>query len=372
VLNYIGNQLIGKANCWFKALLPRLLGLPYTKPVTIKHTPEFLVVIGASAGGFKALDKLVPQLSADINAAYCIVLHIAVTEKYPFLVNRLQLHTKLKCEAAVDGMTIEKGKIYIAQPGSHLLIKDRKLITGTGPEENGFRPSINVLFRSAAVAFRAHTIGIILTGMLQDGTTGMDAIRRCGGCSIVQDPDEADYPSMPQSVINNMPVDYKLHLDEIGAVIASITRNKSISDKNIPQEIISEARRSENMAVGIKGMDEVGEKSPYGCPDCGGVLWEIKTDSEGKRFRCHIGHAYQMEDLLHKQARKAETGLWVAVSMMEERRHLMVSRLAEYERRGMIQLADDYRRRTEGLANHIEDLKSMLVAIEEADSSAVA
>lgn len=170
---------------------------------------------------------------------------------------------------------------------------------GGGPEENRFRPSIDVLFRSAAVAYSLHTIGIILSGLLDDGTSGMWSIKRSGGACIAQDPAEAEYPDMLLSVISNMKVDHVATLGKMGGLIASIIKVKKGRKKAVPEEVIYESKIAETTAVGIGDIEKIADLSPFACPDCGGNLWAVKGDII-KRCRCHIGHAYTEKDLVIK------------------------------------------------------------------------
>jgi two-component system, chemotaxis family, protein-glutamate methylesterase/glutaminase len=161
-----------------------------------------------------------------------------------------------------------------------------------------------------------------------------------------------------------MEVDYSLDLTKMGAAIADIVANKVIHPKPIPKQVVAEARRSEKMAVSIEGMDELGVRSPYGCPDCGGVMWQMKEKSPTSRFRCHIGHSYLEKDLLLSQVEAAEKALWVAVRMMEDRKHLLVTRAEEYAQRGFLKMAEDYTRKAEEMKAYILHLKTVLIAIE--------
>ncbi|HEX6180954.1 MAG TPA: chemotaxis protein CheB, partial [Chitinophagaceae bacterium] len=156
---------------------------------SVRHikSPKFIVVIGASAGGLDALMQMVHTLQKGLDVAYCIVLHLSRKGIGDFVAHRLKQVTSMNCSLAVNGASIKKDAIYIARPNQHLLVKEGKFILGGGPEENRFRPSIDVLFRSAAVAYSSHAIGIILSGMLDDGTAGMWAIKRSGGTCIAQD-----------------------------------------------------------------------------------------------------------------------------------------------------------------------------------------
>lgn len=178
--------------------------------------PKFVIVVGTSAGGINALSEFVGQLKTGMDAAVFIVMHLSRTSISDFLFHKLQPLTKLQCEIAAENASIKKDHIYIASPNLHLLVKKGKIILGRGPEENRWRPSIDVLFRSAAAAYSTRTIGVVLTGLLDDGTTGMLAIKRSGGTCIVQDPNEAEYPDMPLSVLNNMEVDYSIGLANMG------------------------------------------------------------------------------------------------------------------------------------------------------------
>ncbi|MBC7947440.1 MAG: chemotaxis protein CheB, partial [Chitinophagaceae bacterium] len=202
----------------------------------INH-PKFIVVIGASAGGLNALSELVQTLQKGLDVAYCIVLHLSRKGIGDFVVHRLKQVTSMTCSLAVDGAPVKKDNIYIARPNQHLLVKDNHFLLGAGPEENRFRPSIDVLFRSAAAVYSSHTIGIILSGLLDDGTSGMWAIKRSGGTCIVQDPNEAEYPDMPLSVINNMEATHVTTLGEMGPLIAEILKKKKGRKKAVPKDV---------------------------------------------------------------------------------------------------------------------------------------
>ena len=178
----------------------------------IKEGPQHIIVIGTSAGGLNALSELVSQLKKEWDAAYFVVLHLSRKGISDFLVHQLQQYTTLPCQLGNNDQDIEKGHIYIAIPNFHLLIKKGKVRLGNGPTENRWRPSIDVLFRSAAASYNSHVTGIILTGLLDDGTSGMWAINRTGGTLVVQDPNEAEYPDMPLAVLNRMEADYCITL----------------------------------------------------------------------------------------------------------------------------------------------------------------
>ena len=330
--------------------------------------PKFIVVIGASAGGLNAFTEMVQNLQTGLDVAYCIVLHLSRKGIGDFVVYRLKQVTSMDCRLAVDGAPIRKDTIYIARPNQHLLVKDNKFILGGGPEENRFRPSIDVLFRSAAAAYSSRAIGIILSGMLDDGTSGMWAIKRSGGTCVVQDPNQAEYPDMPLSVINNMEADYVATLEEIGPLIAEIVKHQKGKKEPVPIDVILESKIAETTAVGIDVIENMAETSVFACPDCGGNLWTMKDDTI-KRYRCHIGHAYTQRDLVVKQAETASTTLWVALRMMEERKHLLKKMEADSTKRGHKTLSTSHIEKQDIMQRHIDRLKNILFDLQSHDTT---
>ncbi len=335
----------------------------------MSDNPKFIVVIGASAGGLNALSEMVQHLKKGLDVAYCIVLHLSRKGIGDYVVHRLGKFTSMTCSLATNDAPVEKDNIYIARPNQHLLIKDNKFMLGAGPEENRWRPSIDVLFRSAAVAYSSHAIGIILSGLLDDGTSGMWAIKRSGGVCIVQDPDEAEYPDMPVSVIDHMDVDHVLALAEIGPTIATTIDQTKGEKKPAPDDVIAESKIAEKTAVGIEDVKDLGHhQSLYACPDCGGGLWDVKNDVI-KRYRCHIGHAYTERDLVLKQAEAAGSTLWVALRMMEERKHLLRKMEVDSKKKGYAGLVSTSVEKQGELGRHINNLKEILYDLQNHDTA---
>ncbi len=324
--------------------------------------PKFIIVVGTSAGGMNALIELVSQLTENIDAAFFIVMHLSRTSISDFLVHRLQPHTSLKCAVAKEDTAIEKGHIYVAAPNQHLLVKKNKIILGRGPEENRWRPSIDVLFRSAAAAYSSRVIGVVLTGSLDDGTTGMLAIKRSGGTCIVQDPNEAEYPDMPLSVLNNMEVDYCIPLHQMGETIFEITK---LNPEEIaaPQDVIIESEIAERVVVDYENVKQLGVKSIYACPDCGGGLWDInKQNGKPDRYRCHIGHSYSEKDLVVKQGEILESTLWTALRIMEERRTLLKKMEDDNNKKGLSKMGASYQEKGADIQFHVDKMKEILFA----------
>jgi len=328
----------------------------------LKSQSSFFVVgIGASAGGINAINELISQLPHDLNAAVFIVLHLSKVAMPELFVERLKRNTKLTCKIAIDNDKIEPGTVYLAAPDSHLLVKNDRIILGRGPEENRFRPSIDVLFRAIAAAYGETSIGIILTGFLNDGTVGMNAIKQSGGYAIVQDPNEAEYPDMPLSVLETMEADYCVSLKKMGEIISRIISNAKIKGIPPPETVVMESKLSEKAATSIDKVRKLGQKSLYSCPDCGGPLWTISKPV--LHYRCHIGHSYSEKDLLYKQAESVEHTLWVSVRMMEERKVLLLKNARTYNEKGLEILSTQYIERAKQIETHIEKLKELLFTL---------
>jgi two-component system, chemotaxis family, protein-glutamate methylesterase/glutaminase len=283
-----------------------------------------IIVIGTSAGGLETLDTLVGGLPPDLAATVFIVQHMAPHGSGEALTRRLSRHTAFGATLATDGERFARGRVYIAPPDSHLLLKTTTMLVRKGARENRSRPGIDPLFRSAAVAHGPRVIGVVLTGMLDDGTAGLIAIKRCGGVTAVQDPRDAAYPGMPQSALDNLDVDFCVPIAEMGALLATLAAKPHGKRKSIPSDIRTEAEIAERVLSDVAQVDGLGRQVPYNCPNCGGVLWEMAR-ARGKRYRCHTGHSFTAQTLLASQSEKIEEMLWISLRMFEERRNLLTS-----------------------------------------------
>lgn len=283
-----------------------------------------IVVIGTSAGGLQALIQLVSQLPANFALPILIVQHISADATGSVLLDEMKKCSKLKCAHAVDGNPIVSGHLYIAPSEHHLMVgNDKKILITKGAHENRSRPAIDPLFRSAAIAFGNKVIGIILTGYLNDGTSGLMAIKRCGGICIVQDPEDAQYPDMPKNALNQVKVDYCIPISEMGSILSQLALRKIGKSKPTPKDILIESKIAERVLSDLKSVNALGEQVPFNCPGCGGVLWQINESDT--RFRCHTGHAYTSETLLAEQSNKIEETMWTALRMFEERKNLLTT-----------------------------------------------
>ncbi|MDV2993962.1 MAG: Protein-glutamate methylesterase/protein-glutamine glutaminase [Chroococcidiopsis sp. SAG 2025] len=284
-----------------------------------------IIVIGASAGGVEALSQLLSLLPRDIPAAIFVVLHIP-SEGYsilPKILNRAiakrQKQSSLKAIHPQDGEQIEYGRIYVAPPDLHLLVKRGSISLARGPKENGHRPAVDPLFRSAARAYGQRVVGVVLSGTLDDGTAGLMAVKQRVGVAIVQDPEEAMYLGMPRSAIENVEVDRILPVADMATLLVELARQPIVTETAaISDDMEMEADMAELELNAMQNPDRPGTPSPYGCPDCGGVLWEL---DEGRlmRFRCRTGHAYSTDSLLAAQSESLEDALWSALRALEEK-----------------------------------------------------
>lgn len=322
--------------------------------------PSHLIVVGTSAGGMPALVQLVAQLPATLTAAVLVVQHFAPDSDGQQLVDRLARHTGLECLLPTNGEPLRAGTLYLAPPDRHLLAKDgttAHVLVTKGPRENHYRPAADSLFRSAAVAYGPRTVGIILTGMLFDGTAGLEFIKRCGGVAIVQDPHEAEYPSMPETALRNVDVDYVVPLALMGPLLDEITRGTVPEQKiDIPEDIKQEAAIAERVVGTTDAVAALGHLAPLTCPDCGGTLWEMKAGTL-LRFRCHTGHAFTGDALIHNTQQKLEESLWVALRMMEERKNLLSSMAA----RGEVPNSVQQEERIMEIKKHVNRLREFLL-----------
>jgi two-component system, chemotaxis family, protein-glutamate methylesterase/glutaminase len=280
-----------------------------------------IVVVGASAGGVEALGRLVRTLPPEFPAALFMVLHVpsSTTSALPSILDR---QGPLPAAHARDGERIRYGRIYVAPPDSHMLIGEGAIRLSRGPRENGHRPAIDPTFRSAARSHGPCTVGVVLSGVLDDGTAGLLAIKARGGIAVVQDPDDALYPSMPSSAIDHVKVDHVVACPAIAALLGELAKEPPphhelfATDNPVRAEVEPEELTSD--PPGNEPATTTGRPSIFACPDCDGVLWEIQ-DGGLVRFRCRVGHAWSPESLLSHQSEALEGALWVALRSLQER-----------------------------------------------------
>lgn len=292
-----------------------------------------VVVIGASAGGLSALTTIVAGLPRSLRACVLVVTHSAAAAP-AILPEILARSSDVPVAYAKTGDQPVPGRIFVAPPDFHLLVTATGLSVEQGPRENGFRPAIDPLFRTAAHELGARVVGVVLSGALSDGTYGLSVIKQHGGMAIVQDPDEAVIASMPLSAMKYVDVDHVLPASQIATHLDRLSRTngRPAGGRHMPRgrRTLEPQRRSAPIAV--SEMKEVfGAPSALTCPDCGGALWEIQ---EGRvmRYQCHVGHQYAPENLDAGQRDTLDEALWGALRVLEEQAELkrrMAHRAAE-------------------------------------------
>lgn len=284
-----------------------------------------IIVIGASAGGVETLCQLVRELLPNLNAAVFIVLHVPAHGKsvLPKILNRAiaKQHGELSLLQAhhpKDGEAIAPGHIYVAPPDKHLLIKDGCIHLSRSARENSHRPAIDPLFRTAARYYGSRVVGVVLSGLLDDGTAGLAAIKQRGGVAISQDPEEALYSGMPRSAIENVDVDYILKVTDICKTLTRLASEPVLESQPVTPQLDMEANIAQFDLDTMQNTQRPGTPSGFACPECSGALWELH---EGKliRFRCRTGHAYSINSLLAEQTDALEVALWSALRALEEK-----------------------------------------------------
>ena len=278
-----------------------------------------MVVLGASAGGVDALARVVADLPADLGAAVLVVLHTGPTAR-SYLPAILGRAGALPAEQARNGAALEPNRIYVAAPDHHMVVLDGHIRVVRGPHENGHRPAIDPLFRSAALSYRERAIGVVLTGALDDGAAGSAAISRLGGSVLVQDPGEAAFPDMPRHAIEADTPHAVLPLEQLGAAVVGLVRAPPEAERkaDAEKELRLERAYAELSVEAISREDVFPDVSPFACPSCGGALWEAPEDDQ-LRFRCRIGHAFGAETLLSEQSQSLDASLAAAMRALHER-----------------------------------------------------
>lgn len=301
-------------------------------------TTRDIIVIGASAGGLTVLCELMRGLPMRLPAAVFIVVHTSA-DNPGVLPQILARFGPLPVAFAHDGETIERGRIYVAPPDHHLLIERDRVRVTHGPKENGFRPAVDPLFRTAARSHGPRTIGLVLSGALNDGTHGLALIAEAGGVALAQDPQEALIPSMPLSAIQNVEVRRVLHSTEIAGVLADLV-HETVDDPDDPPTDPDVAL----VGASLQQQAPPGAPSGYTCPECGGAMWEIRELDRLLRFRCHVGHGFTAESLNAKQELALEAAMWTALRALEEHSALCRRMAERAEERKLNCLASRYRR----------------------------
>ena len=288
-----------------------------------------IVCIGASTGGLDAIIRLVRGIPADLPAAIFLVRHISANGE-GLLPTILRQHSALPIHEAKDGEPIQPGRISIAPADHHMVLARDRVVLTSGPKENWVRPAIDPLFRTAAQHHGPRSIGIILSGKLDDGTAGLWALKRRGGFAVVQEPGDAFAPEMPRHALAAVDVDAIADAEEIGIMLSSWCAGTS---QFTPNEVVAEAVDLENALLWSANgqeqtiLNQVGFPPGIVCPECGGQLWQMKQGP--LRFRCHVGHAMSAQTLRAQQDSTVEKTGWQFIRSLEEKATLLEQMLAQ-------------------------------------------
>jgi two-component system chemotaxis response regulator CheB len=263
-----------------------------------------VIAIGASAGGLEVLLGLVSELPVDLPASLFVVMHRAPGAP-DLLPELLSERGRLPARHPLHDERIANGNIYVAPPDNQLLLRQGSIEVVRGPKENGHRPAVDAMFRSASAAYGSRVIGVVLSGYQDCGTAGMMSIKARGGVSVVQSPDSARAPDMPRSVIERVAVDHVVHPRELPALLTQLAFQRPGSGRQ-PEALVGQ----------LEGTLP-GEPAEVVCPLCQGVLTQSRP-GKFEHFRCHVGHTFSMESLVREQSEGMERALWAAVRALEE------------------------------------------------------
>lgn len=298
-----------------------------------------IIAIGGSAGSSAVLKQLLGDLPRDLPASVFVSTHIPAHSP-SLLAEVLAGNAALPVRQAIDGQPIERGQIYVAAPDRHLLLTDNTIRLGTGPRENMVRPSIDPLFRSAALSFGPRVVGVVLTGMLNDGAAGLHAVKAAGGTAVVQHPIDAEADQMPLAALETTEVDHVAAAVDLGGLIASIAGTEAGPSRPPSEDLRLEVEIASGARLGSDRLRQIATPSALSCPDCHGVLSEM-ADSKPLRYRCQIGHAYTAENLA-AHIDEVDEAVRVAMRVMEERVTLVERMATDARETGRTAVAELY------------------------------
>jgi two-component system chemotaxis response regulator CheB len=275
-------------------------------------TKRNIIVVGTSAGGVEALCELNKHLPEDLDASIFVVMHIGAKTMLPHILSRCG---NLPAVCAQHQKRYQRGCIYCAPANCHLSIRDHTTVLTRGPRENGHRPAIDVLFRSAARSHRSKVIGVVLSGGRDDGSAGLFAIKARGGVAIVQDPSEAVTPNMPENALSMVDVDFCLPVRQIADVLVQLVNGKAT---NITESLTQGSNVEVQATANHPTSEPPGDQIPVTCPECNGPLYKVK-DGELALFQCFVGHRFSPESLSEQHTEALERALWTASRKLKER-----------------------------------------------------
>jgi two-component system chemotaxis response regulator CheB len=317
-----------------------------------------LVVVGASAGGVEALRSLVAGLPSDLPACVVVVLHVPANSPSA-LPSILRRATSLTVKQAANHDPLERGTILVAPPNHHVIVYDDSVTLSHGPRENGHRPAVDVLFRSAARTKAERVVGVVLSGGLDDGAAGMVAIAQRGGVCVVQDFEDALHDSMPRAAAAAVPDCHVVPVAHMGKVLADLV-DDPVGAREDPPELMEVETAMADMDPDVMHADQrPGRPSGFACPDCHGALFEI-DDGSLLRFRCRVGHAWSSESLVAQQTSELESALWMALRSLEEKTALSRRLAGRAQERGHDLTSDHLEQEADDAVHAAELLRGLI------------
>jgi two-component system, chemotaxis family, protein-glutamate methylesterase/glutaminase len=352
-------RVVMRLNCVREDYIEWLTLFRWSNPLMVQRD---IFVIGASAGGVEALTQLVRALPGDLPGSLFVVLHTAAGREshLPDLLKRAGTLDAVHVDSV---STIEPGKVYVARPNLHLIIEDSRTVNAFGPKVNLHRPSIDLLFQTAAKALGSRVAGIVLSGSLDDGTLGLQSIMDAGGVSIVQDPDEALFNGMPLSALSGLEVDYCEPIEGIARLLVDLARGRDPGEEVMltqHQEPLSPKSESNPGAIRQQSTTVTG----FSCPECGGVLREERY-GDLIHFRCHVGHELSEHALLNAQPETLESALWIALRVLEERIALAQKLVESATDRGHMGMRARFEQRQLEARRNAETIRRVLIGTDQ-------
>ena len=317
-------------------------------------------MLGGSAGSLAVFHGILSALPCDLPAALVCVQHLSAEGRSA--AQALSGKVPLKVVTAADGMALEQGTAYFAPADRHVLLTPDRLRVVHGPRENNVRPSIDVLFRSAAVGYRSRVIAVLVSGSQSDGVLGLVAVKRCGGVTIVQEPSEASYGELPSQALNKGNIDHVASATEIAALLVRLCDSEPAPAASVPEELRVEALASAAaMGTSLPLGPKNGEPMHLTCPECDGPIWRSRTPG-GAEYRCDVGHGFTAEAMLRGQSRSLERALCVAFRTLKERALLIEQMAKGMRERGLEPSARSFEARCRELDEHAATIHGVLSA----------
>ncbi|OHV80566.1 chemotaxis protein CheB [Ensifer sp. LCM 4579] len=318
-----------------------------------------VIAIGGSLGAVDAVKQLLHGLPPGLDAAVLVVIHVGARGK-DLLAGIFDEHSAIPVSTAIDGERVKAGRAYVAPADHHLLVMDGLVRLGRGPRENLARPAVDPLFRSVGMSFGPAAIGLVLTGMLNDGAAGLADLKRCGGVAVVQNPADAVAPDMPLGALSAAEVDYRASLAGLSSLLSRLVSEDAGPAVPVPDDIRLEVDIALGRRVDPDIISSIADPVQLSCPACGGVLSQVRR-SPPLRFRCQVGHAFTSATLAETSENTVDQAIRTALRIIEERVTLSEKMEEDARRSGLNAAATAYRRRAEEGREHAAVLRRSLV-----------